>query len=353
MFPPQFARDAILTNSKSGDVVLDPFAGRGTTPLEALLNSRQAIAADINPVAACITGAKSDPPRLPIVEGRLEQLKYAWREKVRSRNTNENLTPFFKRAFSTTTLSQIIFLRSTLEWQKRKTDRFITALVLGSLHGESDRSQFYFSAPMPHSIATKPGYQTRFWKDRGIKAPYRDVFDILQSRANFRLSRGMSSHCGQTYLCDVRSLSRRLRKRSQTVSLVVTSPPYLDVTSFEEDQWLRLWFLGGVPYPRYGVISPDDRHRSEKKYWSFLVEAWKGIAPLLLPKAKLVCRIGCRRLSPSELEKGLQQTIVAVWPRSKMLGPPVISKIQNRQAASLQPGSVGCRVEMDFTFKVV
>ena len=24
-------------------------------------------------------------------------------------------------------------------------------------------------------------------------------------------------------------------------------PPYLDVTHFEEDQWLRLWFLGGPP----------------------------------------------------------------------------------------------------------
>ena len=40
------------------------------------------------------------------------------------------------------------------------------------------------------------------------------------------------------------------------IRLVVTSPPYLDVTNFEEDQWLRLWFLGGPPFPTRGRISP-------------------------------------------------------------------------------------------------
>lgn len=39
-----------------------------------------------------------------------------------------------------------------------------------------------------------------------------------------------------------------------SVRCVITSPPYLDVTNFEEDQWLRLWFQGGPPKPTWGAF---------------------------------------------------------------------------------------------------
>lgn len=48
-FPPELARRCVLAGSRVGDVVLDPFAGAGTTALEAVGHQRHAIAIELNP----------------------------------------------------------------------------------------------------------------------------------------------------------------------------------------------------------------------------------------------------------------------------------------------------------------
>jgi len=75
MFPPEFARDAILKHSKPGDLVIDPFSGRGTTLLEARILGRAAIANDINPVAFAITQAKTRPIKLATCLKYIEKLE--------------------------------------------------------------------------------------------------------------------------------------------------------------------------------------------------------------------------------------------------------------------------------------
>ncbi len=57
--PPALARWAISTYTKSGDVVLDPMAGSGTTILEAMLLGRHGIGYDLDPLARLISRAKT------------------------------------------------------------------------------------------------------------------------------------------------------------------------------------------------------------------------------------------------------------------------------------------------------
>ena len=52
--PPELARRCILAGSRRGDVVLDPFAGAGTTALVAVGNGRRAIGCELNPEYARI-----------------------------------------------------------------------------------------------------------------------------------------------------------------------------------------------------------------------------------------------------------------------------------------------------------
>ena len=47
--PPGLARRCILAGSRPGDIVLDPFAGSGTTAMVALQNGRRAIGTELNP----------------------------------------------------------------------------------------------------------------------------------------------------------------------------------------------------------------------------------------------------------------------------------------------------------------
>jgi DNA modification methylase len=53
MFPEDFVARQLFAYTRRGDVVFDPFCGRGTTIFESLLNGRRAAGVDINPVAAC------------------------------------------------------------------------------------------------------------------------------------------------------------------------------------------------------------------------------------------------------------------------------------------------------------
>src|SRR5262245_18018387 len=75
MFPETFAEEWIERLTRRGDWVLDPFSGRGTTPLSALLLERRAIASDINCVAFCITKAKTNPPTLRTLLARIDELE--------------------------------------------------------------------------------------------------------------------------------------------------------------------------------------------------------------------------------------------------------------------------------------
>src|SRR5260370_35751983 len=55
-FSPVFAREVISMMTRSGDVVLDPFVGGGTSLIEAMATGRDGIGLDINELA--VFGAK-------------------------------------------------------------------------------------------------------------------------------------------------------------------------------------------------------------------------------------------------------------------------------------------------------
>lgn len=57
------AGELVKTYSKPGDLVVDPFAGAGTIPLESALQGRRAFGADISPYAKILSLAKLFPPR--------------------------------------------------------------------------------------------------------------------------------------------------------------------------------------------------------------------------------------------------------------------------------------------------
>ncbi len=354
MFPPNFVREQVARYTREGDIVLDPFSGRGTTLLEAGLWNRQGLASDVNPVATCVTRAKASVPSLSQVSCRLDELRLEFKNADSKKLDAERhtLPEFFNKAFHYLTLREVLFLRRSLSWYGDHVDQFIAALALGSLHGEMDRSKSYFSNQMPRTISTKPAYSVRYWRGHKLTAARRRVFEIIGQRAQLRLGKSLPPRGGVAVRSDVRFLNSVLSHWERSVNLVVTSPPYLNVTDFEEDQWLRLWFLGGDPMPTRGRISRDNRYSSPKRYWKFLAEAWKGIASLLAPDAVVVCRIGGKGQTLETLAGPLVATIRAAFPEAQLIKPPAESALPRRQTNNFRPGSRGVEVEADFTFRV-
>lgn len=349
MFPEAFAEKWIGELSRPGDVVLDPFSGRGTTAFQSLLLGRRAVACDVNDVAYCVTKAKVQAPRLASVLRRLTVLETGyvaadWRGAARS------APEFFHVAYCGETLRQTLYLRQALDWRRSKTDCMIAALMLGALHGETNKSPSYLSNQMPRTISTKPAYSVKFWRERALKPPARDAFALMRTQARYRYKSEPPKGEATVIHGDMRHLAWRKNSLPGPINLVVTSPPYLDVTNFEEDQWLRLWFLGGPPHPTRHRVSTDDRHENQEKYWAFIADMWRMLGAVMAAGGHVVVRLGGRGEDIGLTLKKLQAS-------SALSGRPVSlvahssSDLRKRQTDSFRPGTKGCLVELDSHFR--
>jgi len=351
MFPESFAEKWIRRLSKPGETVLDPFCGRGTAPFQALLMGRRAVACDVNPVAYCVTRAKTNAPSIAAVRRRLTAFERKF-EATAWDDVAGMLPTFFRHAYSPLTLKQLVYLRSQLRWRDSDVDCMIAALVLGALHGETRKSRSYLSNQMPRTISTKPDYSVRYWSDRGYKAPRRNAFELIRRLLAFRYESEPPQNRAAVYELDMRELPRRLRDFRAPIRCVITSPPYLDTTSFEEDQWLRLWFLGGEPNPTYRKVSRDDRHERPAAYWDMISDMWRVLGQVLCKRAHVVVRLGGKNLDPDQIARGLTASGMFSRRKVELIGDYEVSEIKRRQTDSFRPGSKGCRIEVDCHFRM-
>jgi hypothetical protein len=349
MFPETFAETWIAKLSRRGDYVFDPFSGRGTTAFQSLLMGRRSVACDVNDVAYCVTKAKVQAPTLQGVTRRLNVLEAGYDSRV-WQAAAKKLPEFFAYAYSRRTLGQILYLRRELEWQANRTDCMIAALSLGALHGETQKSPSYLSNRMPRTISTKPAYSVRFWKERDLMPPLRDTFKLLRTQAQYRYESERPEGDSVVLHTDMRKLAWLKDELPGPIRLVVTSPPYFDVTNFEEDQWLRLWFLGGPPHPTRHRVSRDDRHEREGAYWTFIADMWRMLGAVMAKCAHVIIRLGGRGLTPEDMARKLEGTSTFAQRPVRLISQSV-STLKRRQTDSFRPGSTGCLVELDCHFR--
>ena len=233
MFPPALPSYFIKKYSSVDDVVLDPFSGRGTTVLEACKLNRIGIGNDLNPLAFVLTKAKANVPEKGRITSRVRSLETQFsKASVDCAATSEDI----KMLFSDLTLSQLVFLKEQLDWKNSTTDAFITAVLLGILHGKSNG---YLSLSMPNTFSMSPNYIRKFVLEHGLERPERDVFELLQRKIERTYEKPPVR--GKAYMQDARSMSRI---KDSSIDLIVTSPPYTRVITYGKYNWIRLWFLG-------------------------------------------------------------------------------------------------------------
>jgi hypothetical protein len=228
MFPPQIAHVFVRWLTVRGDLVYDPFSGRGTVALEAGLLDRRAGGADVNPLAVVLSGAKVDVPSEVRAQRRLKQVADTYDV------TGEELlaTPAEVRMlYSDRTLSQLLHLRRTLK-RGHPVDRLLLATVLGMLHAnhQGGRATRGFSISMPNTFAMSPAYVARYIEEHGLVAPDVDVFDMISKRLT-RLglpstTRSYGTIARRDATADV---PEELRGKAR---LIFTSPPYLKVIEY-------------------------------------------------------------------------------------------------------------------------
>lgn len=243
-FKPQLPRFFIERLTAPGDIVYDPFMGRGTTPLEAALLGRVPAGCDVNPLSLTLTRPRLDPPRLDAVTKRLGEINLTDHDEF-----PEDLLVFFHAE----TLKNICALKK--HFQKRRASGTFDAvddwLALVSLNRLTGHSAGFFSVyTLPPNQAVSVVSQRRINEKRGQVPPPRDVVKIILKKTRILLS-DVTAEVRAT-LGEVAPSARLLTGASHqtpeipgdSVSLVVTSPPFLDIVQYATDNWLRSWFLG-------------------------------------------------------------------------------------------------------------
>jgi hypothetical protein len=315
-FPAALAHAFIARYSRRGDVVLDPFSGRGTTPLQAAAEGRIGVGNDLNPFAHLLTAAKVEPATRAEVKLRVASLRLAWAadsspwlalaDRVvfdpaapvpragsggRPSDASERVPAEVAVAFHPRTLAQLLLVRTSLDLGS-PADRFLAAALTGILHG---KSASYLSEIMPNTFSMAPRYVRDFAARTSFHSPQRDVFDCVELKLGRLFRQAAPQSSGLALLGDARDVAPRARAALRArglpdrARLVVTSPPYLRVVKYGYYNWLRTWFLGFDAREIDATL--DDAHHREP-YLAFLRDVLAGLRPVLTDDAVIVLVVG-------------------------------------------------------------
>jgi hypothetical protein len=228
----------------AGDLVYDPFMGRGTTLVEAALLGRLVVGNDCNPLSRILTEPRLNVPHFDEIEERIDYINFTAKAK-----TTIDLSMFYHPK----TLAEIVSLQQYLRRRKARgredhIDRWIRMVATNRLTGHS--SGFFSVYTLPPNQAATPQNQRKINRKRRQTPAYRDVKDLILKK-----SRALLRNLNDQQRRNLSSAGRRAKfltgdawcTRSihdDSIQLTVTSPPFLDTVNYAQDNWLRCWFNG-------------------------------------------------------------------------------------------------------------
>ena len=241
-FKPQLPAYFIGRLTDEGDVVYDPFSGRGTTAVEAALHGRNVIANDVNPLSAILTYPRLELPSVTEIDARLRSLRFAARPK-----SGLDLSMFFHPD----TEYEILGLREYLYRRAQSgaedaADRWIRMVATNRLTGHSPG--FFSVYTLPPNQAVTQEDQVRINARLRQEPGYRDIRALILKKTmqlQGRLSaaeRWWLRKAADDALLISRDAGATADIPAGSVQLTVTSPPFLDVVQYARDNWLRCWF---------------------------------------------------------------------------------------------------------------
>ena len=297
-FKPQLPRFFIERLTTPGDVVYDPFAGRGTTLIESALWGRVPIGCDINPLSSIMTLPRLNPPTTEQVADRLSRIELKDVDEY-----PEELLVFYHPE----TLKQICSLKKYLNEKTDnldQVDQWICLVALSRLTGHS--SGFFSVYTLPPNQAVSVDSQKKINEKRNQEPPLRDVKNLILKKTHALLK-----HCDNQTRHTLTSVFPQAKFLTQpsdsipeiasnSVSLVVTSPPFLDVVNYAQDNWLRCWFFGIDP-----SAVPITMARKVEQWQREMTKVFLELKRVLKPGGHIAFEVGEVRHGKIKLEEAV------------------------------------------------
>jgi DNA methylase len=299
-FKPQLPRFFIDRFTSPGDIVYDPFMGRGTTVVEAALSGRSPAGCDINPLSEILARPRLAPPTVEEVMERLASLDLS--SPV---SRPDELEVFYHPE----TLHELCALRGYL-LQRESTgqldgvDRWIRMVAVNRLTGHSPG--FFSVYTLPPNQAASIEAQARINASRKQSPPRRDIRGLIGTK-----TRSLLADCdAATRTMLLRSVQRATlvtgparstpQLRDGSVRLVVTSPPFLDVVNYAADNWLRGWFCG-IDTTQVGI----SMYKRVPDWQASMTEVFRELARVLQPGGHIAFEVGEVRNGKVKLEEAV------------------------------------------------
>jgi len=177
---------------------------------------------------------------------------------------------------------------------------------------------FFSVYTLPPNQAVSVERQRRINAERGQVPPLRDVAGLIATKTRSLLKDGLPpTH--PPALLSVGPAGSTAYIPDASVALVVTSPPFLDVVDYAEDNWLRCWF-DGIDVDAVAIAA----HRTEAA-WSARVRS------VLVEQARVLRPGGHVAFEVGEVRRGKVLLERLVWAAAEGLPFERLAVLVNEQ----------------------
>jgi hypothetical protein len=262
---------------------------------------RRAVGVDINPLSVLLTRPRLAPVTLGAIEARLGEISDAgaWPDPD---PLDDDLLAFYHPE----TLARIKGLRRWFaereaDGRADDIDDWIRMVALNRLTGHSPG--FFSVYTMPPNQAISADSQRRINARRNQTPPVRDVFAIIAKKSRSLLAGGVRGTLPSSDLrCAPAEHTPHIAGAS--VDLVVTSPPFLDIVNYADDNWLRCWFAGID-----SATVPIAMHRNVDAWTSFVRDVFAELARVVRPGGYVAFEVGEVRNGKVLLERAVRDAV--------------------------------------------
>ena len=244
-FFPELPRYLIRKYSKPGGYVIDPMCGSGTTVLEAMLNKRIGIGADIDPIALLITKVKTTPIQSEPLETASKILEQQVKKFDNSADYNPVIPEFHYRDkwFRSFVLRDLGIIRDGILAIKKNTQisqvddivDFFQVIMSSIIRDVSNADPHCTRTVLRKKVRKKilPGDTLKKFHQRLTHQIHemKQLTEILNDSEYFH-SQIPGGTALATELCD------------DSIDLAVTSPPYINAVDYPRTHQLEMYWLG-------------------------------------------------------------------------------------------------------------
>ena len=239
-FFPELPRWLIKRYSKEYDIVLDPFAGSGTTNVEALLNKRHSVGIDVDPFSRYLSKIKTIPLDEKTLNWSLEKLLQIIVDFNPSLVNEKDIPnfPYRDNWFNQEIILELAYIKKSIEkldveQEVKDFYRICLSSIIRSVSNADDNCTRTVIRKKLNKRVSPSDALARFAETMLINVPKMIEFSMI-CPANIKVEIPEDSD------------ARDIRYLDDCFDLAVTSPPYANAVDYPRTHQLEIYWLGFV-----------------------------------------------------------------------------------------------------------